>query len=612
MTNEKSDILKKLLLIICLISIILNGIVFASEWDISENAVFYEDGNETMFDDAISSLAETMGKTKRYYRSRLIVKDPEEMLDGIFDSVYPGTAMKFDNNEIYCLRGVSSQTKDDKILFIVKAKNDVSLVYPRINYNKYPNGIYDPCITPYIDGKQFFLSGYTFDENEEFVSVLMVLDDNFNVVSETKVPGAKFSGNTLVTSQGFILHLSCEDGLSLYRSTNPFKNSLENMNISNIGKLDSSEIDNATMGYSNNKIVALYNDSENKLKYTFIKNQEGVGKWNISKTISQDYINPVMQYKSSSNEIVFSCTALSEDRTYPVIGYFDIAKESIKDIYDFDNKLYGIAGFPSFLVHNDGYGCMYFDNIGEDDCAVYIKDIKSNFKDSIPQGLELSSNEAELFLSSMPYEKGTSVGLCGKSNIFIDYNKKDNKISVKYNYQKYIKHEFSLNSKSDLYKMSDEDLDNITILAKLCGYSLNYNYDGMILGKDGKYFNIRLNEKDGLYSDKQIDNIVAYLLKETFNEIVPTSFEGCQKIGHNSNGVIYVGYKVENSYAIKAMASAEKSNISKVTYSIDGQAEVLTEPLMNIRTPHDRTAHNIVITAYGANGIKVQTTYNYK
>ena len=612
MTKEKSDILKKILFLICIIITFLMGCVFAHEWNVSENAVFYEDANETLFDDAIASLAEAMGKTKRYYNSRLIIKDSEELLDETFDSVYPGTAITFGNNEVFCLKGVSSELGEERIAFIVKNYNDVCLVYPNINYDLYPNGIYDICISPYIDNELIFLSAYTIDDSEKYVSMLMLLDSNFSVVSETTISGTKFCGNTLVTPQGYVLQLSCEDGLSLYRSKSPIKKSLSNFNFSKVNTIDSSEIDSGTMGYFKNQLFALYSDSNANLKCSVSSNKEGSSKWSISKTIDNGYLNPVIQSNCLGNDAEFMCTKIDDDHCYPVLGNVDPNNAKIANIYDFDNKLNVIAGYPCFITHKDGYGCMYFDNIGDDDCAVYYKDIKSNFKDSIPTQLEIATNEAELFLASLCNEKGTSIGLSNKSNISIDYNKQTKKILIKYNYQKYSKYEFGFESKADAFTVSEDELNEIIVLAKLCGYSMFSKYDGIVIGQNGNNFDYKLTSKDGMYNKGQVDNLVAYILKNTYNATKPDSFEGCQKVGHNSNRLIYVGYRKENNFAIKPLATAENANVSKVTYCVDGQEEIVVEPLINIRTPHDGNIHNIVITAYGANGLKVQTTYNYK
>ena len=283
----------------------------------------------------------------RYYDERFVIKDFNDNIDG-YPYVSFSDGIMFNNKELVASRisyshktDISSEKKYGKIIFFERTTEGLNKKYPNINYDKYNGELRDPNLSESNIPGTFFLSCFTTGENNSHTNVLMLLNENYEVISDIEYKGGLAWGNTLISPDGYLLQLTYGSGkVTLYKSVNVFDGNLQNMEFHDIAVLNTKDYPTeSTIGYYNDKLVCISRTNKN-LQITYTTDLEGKTGWSIPDDLGQKIHSPTLLSSFKGDKLIFA-GSLEKGNTYrvPVIGYIDLIKKEIIDLKEIDNEI---------------------------------------------------------------------------------------------------------------------------------------------------------------------------------------------------------------------------------------------------------------------------------
>lgn len=347
----------------------------------------YADGEKV--DSKIVMKPQATNNFTRYFDNRYTIKKMDSVLDNTYNYTYVAFSggIKFNNKELYAARASYNHfTSTDperwgKIVFFERKKDGVDIIYPNIDY-KYNGELRDPNLSNTNYDDKFFLSSFTTDENNNHKSVLMILDKNYNVISDTVLDEKIFWGNTLITPNKHILKPYYYDNkIYLLISNEQFKGSLDNITFDTIQIQTNSSSAEPTIGYYNDMLVLISRVHNENSEIFYTKDLEGKTGWSEPKKLNYQIHSPVLLANYKGNKLLFAGSMI-KDTGYrvPVIGYVDVLNGKITKILEVDNDIDEFSGYPALVEHDSGYGMIYYQNqVGNVNTGLYLKDIPRSF-----------------------------------------------------------------------------------------------------------------------------------------------------------------------------------------------------------------------------------------
>ncbi len=598
--------MKKNLMMLAIFMMIVLSCSYANNWNIAENVTFGDSRGSTIADDMVSSLSSSLGKTRRYYSSKLYIKDSVSLLDDRFCVSVDGSAVFFDGNELYAFASSEDYESNNTICFLVRNSSGIQMVYPNINYSKYGGNLCEPNISVTNDSRYLLLTCYISKENGSLSSALIVLNNDFDVVSDVIVPNIKLTGNTLITPQGYILHAGRERGSAVYRSNEKFSNDISKIKFSKVNSLESSEAKESTIGYFNNNLVAIYRNSSGKVFVTYTSDKEGSSNWKSPKTLDREIYFVSIPSENSGSALPFTCDYFKrEDAMSAYIGFVNVDDATITYFREVDSSIEASTGYSSVLPHRDGYGILYYEEY--DDCtAMCLKDFQYGFENTAMEDMKLSGTETNNFLNIFDGTKGTALGKSITSNIAVDYDKTSNKFNVMFGYQKYKTYAFNLNASADENSVSNEQLEDLIELAKLCGVKVDFSYDSISFELEGTIYNVNTGFDGQMHNTQKVESTFATILDNKFSFVDLNS-----NVARVEQNGITIVLSSDVTNVVKVLATSNGKHVSNISYQIDGGASTEINEFKSIYLKKDGGSHSLSITTTCDDGSKAVLNYNY-
>ena len=597
--------MKKLYLVFIILLIIF-GIVYAYNWNEIEDAEFFDNRNSSLADDTISILSSALMKTRRYYGSRLTIKDPDYYLARKYVYCSDCSGLIFESNELYAFSASDEEDIDNAILFVVRNKDDVKLVLPNIDYSKYDGKLLEPNLSYSNQDDVIFLTCYIYNEGKKDSSVIMALDTEFNVISDVVVNGIKFTGNTIITPKGYILHAGKADKLNIYKSNKVYSNNLSSLKFSKLYTLDSSKTSKeATIGYYNNYLVAFYRNDENS-KIRLTTNKEGKSGWIKEKILDSYYMFPTVFNKSEDENLIFTALESRDDVLTPVLCTLDVNEGVTVSKRYIDRSLIDPYGYTSLVKHSDGYGLLYYDECDGDSSGIYLKDIKNGFNNEKFVSLDLNGSMIIDYINGLENNSGTMIGTVQSSNISLDYSKSPISFDIKYNYQNYKTITFEAFEDNTIYTIDDTQIEEVINLCKICGYNIEF-YNGIIsFVKDEISYEFDLLSDGEKYNTSQVEAFIIYIINNAFNEI-----DENQCIVADKKDGVFVGLVSTGTSSCKIIAKANGCKLETISCQVD-EGELQSANLFKtIFTKKDGKNHTLKVIATSDDGRTTKINYNY-